>query len=449
MVEGNVRVGIAKHDITPPIGLPMAGYGAREGYSAGVADPLYARALTVFDKTTEKRIAFVTADLVAFDPETVKMFRDNVRAIPGLRPDDVVLAVTHTHSGPAYGNFYNFYTSDLSEDESDQSIAWGKALSEALVDVLNKAISAEEDAQVLLSSTNVALSVHRRYVDPLGEVRLAPHPPGPVDPTVSVMQMVAEDKVIATLVNYACHPVVLCEDNLLYSGDYPAYLLARLEEQTGAPAIFINGLCGNINPGARGDFDTAKRLGESLAQSVLDSIDKSALRTDLAIHTKTKTVPLPLKHPSSAAFDTYLATATKEMERHANPHNFEGQRLQAEVTRAQSMLTRHVKLRKRFQAMISDGHLTVRIQGMRLGSALFLALPGEVFTEFGLAIRERLASEPIFLLGYTNEAIGYVPTAEAYPQRGYEVDVSHLAEGAGERLFAEVEALLQDLNHSD
>lgn len=451
MIQSQIKVGIAKQDITPPLNLPMAGYGSRLGYSTGVADPLYTRAFSLYDEAQNKRIAILTADLVAFDPETLRVFREKVLAETGISSDDVIVAVTHTHSGPAYGNFYDFYKASSMEKEAEASLAWGKSLPDRLIGVLKAAIDTERYARIRLSNTQVSLSVHRRYRDPSGDIRLAPNVAGLTDPNVGILQAIDNDtgQPLGTLLNYACHPVVLCEDNLLYSGDYPAYALQLLEEETGAPAIFVNGLCGNINPAARGDLETAKMLGHNLANSVLEALGNSTASplSELSLQSRSEIVKLPLKHSNSTQFEDYVNAADHEYARHSNPDNFEGKRLYEEVSRAKTMLDRHLRLHKRFQALIDDeGKLQARIQVVKLGPTVLLALPGETFVEFSLELRKQTSLNPLFLFGYSHESIGYVPTEKAYPEGGYEVNVSYLAPGAGEQLFREVQLLLKDLN---
>src|SRR6195256_6245194 len=89
------RAGIAKADLDPPTGLPMAGYGVR--HSTGTLDPLEARVLVLSDGT--RSIAFVTLDLCfPFEPPIMDEIRRTVRG----SVDEVIFHASHTHSGPTY-----------------------------------------------------------------------------------------------------------------------------------------------------------------------------------------------------------------------------------------------------------------------------------------------------------------------------------------------------------
>ena len=64
-----LRAGVARVDLTPPLGMkaPLGGYGERMNRPAeGVHDRIFAKALVVSDGT--RKFALVTADLLGFAP---------------------------------------------------------------------------------------------------------------------------------------------------------------------------------------------------------------------------------------------------------------------------------------------------------------------------------------------------------------------------------------------
>ncbi|MDQ3699617.1 MAG: hypothetical protein M3442_01710, partial [Chloroflexota bacterium] len=91
-------------------------------------------------------------------------------------------------------------------------------------------------------------------------------------------------------------------------------------------------------------------------------------------------------------------------------------------------------------------HKTTEVQALAIGDDLaVVGLPGEVFAELGLALRERSPFRHTLVLGLANEAIGYVPTRRAYQEGGYEPTSSRLQPGGGERLVDEALDLLVTL----
>jgi neutral ceramidase len=437
-----LHVGFATIDVTPPLGLPMAGYGQRVGVADGVEDPLTVRAVAFRDPRSGGAAALLSTDLVAYAPRTIERFRALLRADTalGIDPDAVIATVTHTHSAPAYHEMFRTYQQDLPA-EPEGSVAWGDALPHRMHEAVRAALTGARPATLRVGSVRVDLAVHRRLIDPFGEVRLAPHPEGLHDPEVVVVR--ADDAVsgerIGTLVNYACHPVVLCEDNLRYSGDYVASLLGALEAD-GGDAIFFNGACGNVNPGRRGNHAVKRAMGEALAAAVL-AADLPAVEAD-GVQAHARLVGVPLRHQPAEAFGAYVRAAEAALALHGDDGGFEGQRLADEVRRARAMAARVEQRRERFADRVRDGALEVRQQVVRVGPLAFATLPGETFVELGLDLKRRSGIPHLVVVGYADEAIGYVPTSAAYAEGGYEVTSSHVQPGAGERL---VDAALESL----
>jgi hypothetical protein len=94
----------------------------------------------------------------------------------------------------------------------------------------------------------------------------------------------------------------------------------------------------------------------------------------------------------------------------------------------------------------TDQTHTTEVQALAIGDDLaIVGLPGEIFAELGLALRERSPFRHTLVLGLANEAIGYVPTGRAFEEGGYEPTSSRLQPGGGERLVDEALALLKEL----
>src|ERR1700754_2696647 len=96
--QAKLTAGVGKSDITPPLGTPLAGYGARLGKPAtGVHDPTEARAL-VIDNGVEK-IVFLCVDHLGFDHTMVERIRQLVVKATNIAPDNLFVISSHTHSG--------------------------------------------------------------------------------------------------------------------------------------------------------------------------------------------------------------------------------------------------------------------------------------------------------------------------------------------------------------
>src|SRR5207249_6801136 len=90
--------------------------------------------------------------------------------------------------------------------------------------------------------------------------------------------------------------------------------------------------------------------------------------------------------------------------------------------------------------------LEVEVQVVALGTDIaWVALPGEIFVELGLAIKNNSPFKHTIIAELANGSVGYVPTRRAYAQGNYEVVSARCAEGSGELLVAAALRLLREL----
>ena len=259
------RAGVARVDITPPIGHEMGGYAARQHGSTGLHDPLYATVLVI--ETVDNSIALVTCDLRSFVSTRVGELakqKFNIR--------NTLIDVSHDHSGPLTWELHS---------------PWYAEAEDKMAEAIGRAKAAEFPATLEVSAGKVYIGHNRRkIIDGKGFMwwrdaeKLPSHP---VDPTVNVLQVKdGAGKIRAVLVNYACHASVLGPDNYEYSADYPGAMKRYIESQIpGATALFIQGGAGDINPyndkepvSGRG-FAVMEETGQELGQAAVASLGKS------------------------------------------------------------------------------------------------------------------------------------------------------------------------------
>ena len=194
LLHAEFLAGMARIEITPPLGVAMAGYAARKGGATGVHDPLYATALVM--KNGEVSVAYVVLDLIGMNAPAVEQQVAQQFGIP-----NTVLISIHTHSGP------------------DRSAAdWWKDAQAKIVTVVGQARANLRPARIGAATGQAALGYNRRQVLPDGQVKMLwsnPQklPTDPLDNTVSVLRIDdPSGNPRAILVNYAVHPVTLGED---------------------------------------------------------------------------------------------------------------------------------------------------------------------------------------------------------------------------------------------
>ena len=403
-----LRAGVARVDITPPLGQALWGYAARTTPAQGTLDPLYARVLVL--EAGEKRLALVVLDLGrVFSPASLARLREAARQSSGIT--NVVVQATHTHAGPVIVDEYPGGT--VPEWESAAVGKVGKAIDEAH----ERAVGARLGTGT--GSTYVGYNRVRPNAD--GTITMLWRNPtrvatAPVDPTVAVLRVdTAEGQPLAVLVNYACHPVVFGSDNLQYSADFPGVMTRTVEEALGGGAVcfFLQGACGDINPydatspgqeDAVGKRDAAGRqLGEEAARVA------QAIRTEAEAQPSLEiiedTIPLRMRWNAERFQQGLLASYGEKFVANFAP-----------------------RIREPIPAPVATLLINKRIA--------LMTLPGEPFVEFQMNWRDRCPVRDAFFLGYTNAYLGYFPTIRAAAMGGYGAAsaTTWVEVGAGERI---------------
>jgi len=253
---------------------------------------------------------------------------------------------------------------------------------------------------------------------------------------------------LAVLVNYACHAVVLGADNLLVSADYPGYAMRTLERVLGdgVTALFANGCCGNINPKWRGSFEVAERLGNILAGEVLKVLQEIEPSADADLRMEQRAIHLPIKaFPTLREAKRVVEEKRVLLSRYGDvelPEHMGG--LRGELIHAQHQVAAIEALSaQQSEEDLRQRRMATEMQALTVGEAALVMLPGEIFAEIGLEIKERSPFEPTFVIGYANDyEVSYVPTAQAYEEGGYEPTWAKVAPGADRVVVEEARRLL-------
>jgi hypothetical protein len=440
---GDLKAGAAAVKITPPVGMPMAGY-----YSAraaeGVHDDLFAKAL-VIEKDGAKA-ALVALDLISTPRATVEEARRLIGETTGVRGADAMISATHAHTGPV---LLNRSTRDAAlGGNSDLTRDYNAGLPAKIAEAVRRAELALAPARAAeATGQESSIAFNRRFHMKDGTVgwnpgKLNPNilkPAGMIDPEVPFVYFEAADRrPIATYVNYAVHL-----DNvggMKFSADMPATLAQCLSDYKGPGMVtlFTAGCCGDINhidvhwAEKQGGFDNAARMGIILAGEVLRSWPRLEPVKDGALRSKSVTVRLDL--PPVSAED--VARAREVIARRDGPKS--GQPTFLESVKAFQVLD--------VAAREGRPH-EVEVQVVALGDDLaWVSLPGEIFVELGLAIKQDSPFTHTIIVELANGAIGYIPSRRAYAQGNYEVVSARCAEGSGERLVDAAVGLLKGLH---
>jgi len=429
-LKSRLVAGVGRRVITPPMGLPMAGFAARQSGCTGVHDDLYAKALLLANGRST--VVLLCLDILWIDQLLTKAIRNAITDETGIPGDNIMICTSHNHSGP-----------DLDDPECSD---WVPTFQDQVVGTVIDAWQSKTEALVGVGSTNVhGIGVNRRGKNI-------------VDTSVGVIKVERGDGYPdAVVVNYTCHAVVLGPDNLLITADYPGYAqrgieTALLKKET--VALFTNGAAGDINTGHSADacgigaftpgrtYERAEELGTRLADAVLtvlpdigtrDDIELGSVRVDWTADYRTDMESEEEIIARITHLEEFLASKHGE-------HDEEWTQASIELMYKEEILE-NVK-----EANAAEfWRRTTEVQAIRIGDAVLVALPGEVFVQLGLAIKEASSFPFTFIAGYANDNLGYIPTAEAFAEGGYEVATARFAKETGAKLVHAAGQCLQSL----
>ncbi len=451
LAAADLRVGAAQVVITPPEGAPMAGYYHPRG-SAGVLDDLHSKALVLDDGTT--RVALVTLDLISTTRALTERARAEVTRVTGIPGTNVLLTATHAHTGPELSNRGardSFNEAMVGNDTRAADYTAG--LPGKIAESVRQALAAATNAQLSIATGRCeGLAFNRRFFMRDGSVSWNPGkkhpdvvlPAGATDPELAVLLVepphppAALVPAYAAFVNFTMHPDTTGGARI--SADFPGALARRLGEYHGAACVtlFANGTCGNINhvdvnwERAQSSPQEAQRIATILAAAVFQA--EKSLRTVAPAPLRVRSTPVRLPLPRVS--DDEVAQARIDA-RTARDNTREG-------------FMKLVNAFKVLDVAAREGQpLEVEVQVIALGDELaWVSLPGEVFVELGLAIKQRSPFRTTMLAELANGSIGYIPDRRAFAEGNYEAVSARCAPGGGELLVDAALKLLTELNRT-
>jgi hypothetical protein len=454
--------GVARTIITPPVGIAHAGWGVQTHSRAiGVDLDLVGTALVM--SGTDAETVILDLDFCIVSGELAGTIRRAVAELTDIPISNVRLSYSHTHSGPMLGPSWL-------HDGSEMIPAYVQSLPDRIAGAAWEAKQRLRPVRVAAATGACSIGVNRRYTMDDGRVVCGRNWDGFVDRTVEVVRIDDLDEhIVATIVHFAAHPTVMGPPNQLITPDYPGVVRRTVEAATGAASLFLQGAAGNIHAVVDYVADTKiyHRLGSILGHEaaklalqirtlltkerlieVLESgaplaiyADEPDGESDGTLRIISRLVPLGIRHFESverlsAEYESKLADldAIRDL---AQP----GTELQRAIGAAKRA---HMEL-EAAQRYAGERHIEVELHAIRIGSVALIGFPGEPFAELGADIRSRSPFPHTLFSGYTSDYFGYLPTDDARPLGGYEVDTTPFAPGSADAVVAASLDILEQL----
>jgi len=391
------KAGAASAKITPEKSMWMAGYAARTEPSQGVELDLYAKALVLIDGQGEK-FALVTLDLIGVPRDLRLNVAERVEQQYGIRPAQLTLNASHTHSGPELRTSKLHGVDDVAVRQEEAG-EYTEQLQHTIVRMIGEALEQAVPAKLEYCSSWCGFAMNRRTPTEGGGWKNFPNPDGPVDHRVPVLKVTAADKrELAIVFGYACHCTTLGHQK--FSGDYAGYAQANIEAaHPGTVALFMNGCSGDQNPYPRRTKDLAENHGRSLATAVEAALETTPKEINGNLRGAYREIPL--------AYDS-LPTREQLLEEQQSKDKW----VAIHATRLLQRIDEEGPLPKDYP---------YPVQVLRIGDQLtWVTLGGEVVVDYSHRLQRELDDDIVWVSGYSNDVMGYIPSLRVWQEGGYE-----------------------------
>ncbi|MBI3725085.1 hypothetical protein HY251_14185 [bacterium] len=364
--EGRIFVSPAVIDVTPKEPVFIAGYGANR-LSTGVHDPITARAITIMNERGTA-VTLLTLDLIGLHHSDAQA---PMLTLPEIVLDGKSVSVltltcaTHNHEGP------------------DTLGLWGKSRFSSGVDpnVLRRCAEGAQEAvraagrygepcRVILATAQApSQGISRNRRDP-----------NLIDRTVTTLSFVSEkdNKTVATIVHFACHPETLGSKNTLLSADFPHYLNDEVEKRRGGVSLFLNGALGGMvtTDEKEESFAEAERIGRAIGTIACDSLESKDAVT-------LETAPLAwVQEKIQVPIQNRMFHAAARL----------------------GVVNRPWK----------DGYVESEVDAIRLGPLTFVTAPGEVTPKVGFQLTDMIPSRFKGVVSLASDELGYIIDEQDY-----------------------------------
>lgn len=395
-------LGVAREKITPEIGGQLYGY-SPDVFSESLADDLTVTAF--YFEEGGKKALLMTATVCLIKTEYADELLSKISEECGIDKGSIILAATHTHSGPnvagttGWGDIDKKYCDEIF---TPKVLACAKAAKSNPVKV-KMAVSAGESR----------VGINRRELIENNGIDLGQNPWGPYNPEMTLLSFADESgAVIANLIHYGCHGTAAGRNHEI-TRDWSGVMTDAVENESGAVTAFFNGPEGDVGPRLSngktvGDLSHVHELGKIAAKDALKLYSKIEAYEDVSLNTRSAEVRIPLAPRIS------FEEAERIYEKNKNERVNRGAMMKAY---AKSVIEAH-----------KNGDPEEKYVGftqnlIALGNFVFAPTPFELFSEIGMRTDRHFGDKKILNLSNSNGSEGYFITEDVIIRGGYEVDM--------------------------
>jgi hypothetical protein len=459
-VQSRCRFGIACGDMTPPAGIYHRMWGAaKHDRATGIHRPLRATVMAFAPESeaapSEELQILVAIDHCILGRQELDILSQAIQSATSVSFEQVAVVCSHTHAA-------GLLSLDRIELPGGELIPdYLNTLAETVAKLLLEALEAMQPVTMVYGTGRCSLAANRDYWDEQSRQFVCGYNPKELaDETVLVARVDdASGQVIATVVNYACHPTTLAWDNTLISPDFPGAMRELVEKETSAPCVFLQGASGELGPreGFVGDPEVADRNGRQLgyaAMSVLNSLPpanmiyeyRGPVVSGATIGTWSYRELLPDELESVARWSTWrgviplsyrsdlvpleqIAAKLDQLEQKEADAITKGDQPSALEYRTLAERRRRELARRR--ALPPGETYPYQVMIWRMGNAVWVCVQGEPYSILQIELRRRFPESALVVcsIGFS-WGVAYLPPAEKYGRGLYQESIAVVAPGS-------------------
>ena len=465
-MNGGLLAGAARLPLDPPLDLPLVGF-VRQTHDATGYGRFGLETGAIGLEHEGCRVVLCGVDIVGIGEPELTAVIARVAEATGADPAGILLNWNHTHLAPM-GGFWGAHLTGPPEPERDARIrAFADEVQEKIVSVCRLAFERLEPARPVWGVGEAEVAVNRRERAPDGSTIMGWNPENLVDNQVTSLQLRRPDEsIVATAVNFGCHPVTTGFDLYDYSADFPGPMREVVRRNVGGEVVFLQGAGGNALPKVAftEDEDEAEAMGTRLGIEALHSLSgRFAYPRRMAYRPERSVMQISsyrrvLADAAPVALDATVQRVRFPLQALPSLESVQAVRAEWEAKLAGAVTAGagaggdariawwHLGWAVQTEQALRDGTAPTaregRIHAIRVGDGVIVSGPGEVFSEIGMAVKERSPGRPTMYAGFTNGLIAYFATAAEYAHKGYEADYSCRGHGNPVQVAPECERIL-------
>ncbi|HCS75338.1 MAG TPA: hypothetical protein DIW17_15870 [Clostridiales bacterium] len=432
-MNNQLMAGVSRVNITPEIGGYLYGYNPNT-ISDSINDDLTATAVALAYGSI--RVIIVSTTVCQVNTDLSNAIRKQIGEETSIPASNVIISVTHTHSGP----------------RTNGTKGWGDIDTEycnaifipRLIEVAKEAINNLKPAKLGIGTTESLVGINRRQYGADGITLLGQNPWGYFDKTMTVLSLKGkDDTAIANIIHYGAH-CTAAGNNTEISRDWAGVMIDRLEKETGAVTAFLNGAEGDVGPrltngGTTGNINYAMEHGAVAAQDALCAYKSIKEYHNVSLDYVTDKISLPYgpRIPLAEAEEKIKKLTNTTVNTGGLQYYF---------------LSNVIASYKAGE--IEKTHMEYQQTIIRLGQVVIIPFPFEMFSEMSIRLREYSPYTHTLCLSNTNGSMGYLPSQDQICRGGYEIEVflhqnvQPLTNDADNHIINENLRILKAMTHS-